>query len=771
MASERVDSSHTYTLGSPKRKSRDKTVIAHISDLHFESDTKHDDAVWAALAADLAEQKVDFLAVTGDLIESSVRDNMRKQGIEGAFENVHRFLLSLCEHLKIDPEYGLGVVPGNHDFRAKGIASADSRFELVKRVKQRFVRPHFAPFYQKFGTYYRPKLLPSLNCCVFTFDSNTTDFGLNFASGRITNQDIVEFSSLSRKMEMEHRNEFGSCTKVVLVHHHPMPIAATELEPSFIESEGFHLLKNAGLFMTEMVRHGIDLVLHGHKHYPAISKATFPVKENAEHTITVIAAGSVGKGGGAQLSYNLVTLLDNGEVRLDRKTRETATYGRATWTAVLQSYEDTRRLRSEKMARLAGARLRADKYVKVLDIEARSGDVRVYEEYHGVRSYSGEEVDAADYESYFDTGSIRTPEFSSEQLKLRWEKSEESGRPGRVIFNPPIAQNPVDFEASNQVLNAIYFNQKDMVVFEGNVFSESVKTVITEVLDCFILKIHFPEDFIIQQPILEVYNEKGERDLTEERFSRSRLTMFGWDNTVIFSLEKPLFGYSYQITWDLPENEGEELNLKVVDVKYAEEITERLLKLREEDESAVGKVERALAELKEMINNGIGNTAVGAHDMEILIHAFDERQKGLVCVLGIATGKTREELCAPVIQVGETTVGQAYKRREQVGLLGVDQADFYDYADGHTGVLSIPLFFPFQRGARVGVITLATRSKTAAFLQLLEDDSSGERLSRLSALMAVVSYVLTWYSKTLFPALNLPEMPHGWTGEFDYDAD
>jgi predicted phosphodiesterase len=188
------------------RKKKGQTRIAHISDLHFSSRTDYEkEAVWTALALDLQSSEADLLVVTGDLIDSSVRDNIDEQGITNAFNNTKDFLLSLCKEdvLDIDPATRLAVVPGNHDYRVKGVLSPHSRYRPLERAKQRLLTPHYDLFYKHFGHYFEPRFHAELRCCVFTFDSNTADFGLNFASGRITDSDFVDFSTKCNEWSRE----------------------------------------------------------------------------------------------------------------------------------------------------------------------------------------------------------------------------------------------------------------------------------------------------------------------------------------------------------------------------------------------------------------------------------------------------------------------------------------------------------------------------------------------------------------------------------------
>src|SRR5207302_4654043 len=132
--------------------------------------------------------------------------------------------------------------------------------------------------------------LPTLNVCILVLDSNVMEF-LDLASARIDTSDLSSFHTLASQVSGK------NFTKIALLHHHPMPISATERE-GFLNDPGFTMLKNAGQVMTTMVAAKMDLVLHGHEHYAAYSKAVFPYDRKEEHFITVVSAGSVGKGEG-----------------------------------------------------------------------------------------------------------------------------------------------------------------------------------------------------------------------------------------------------------------------------------------------------------------------------------------------------------------------------------------------------------------------------------------------------------------------------------------
>ena len=101
--------------GNPTRKNAGKTVIAHISDLHFTAETDYARQPWNALLTDLTETnqpKIDLLVVTGDLIDApfSLRrpfGRLVETETSKAFKKVRSYLKDLCEATSIDPAKAL----------------------------------------------------------------------------------------------------------------------------------------------------------------------------------------------------------------------------------------------------------------------------------------------------------------------------------------------------------------------------------------------------------------------------------------------------------------------------------------------------------------------------------------------------------------------------------------------------------------------------------------------------------------------------------------
>ncbi|MFM9943543.1 MAG: metallophosphoesterase family protein [Hyphomicrobiaceae bacterium] len=191
--------------------------------------------VLAALVADLQAQRPDHIAVTGDLVNI---------GLPKEYEAALAWLRQLG-----DPD-GVTVVPGNHDIyvrtgrdpgvarwqaymsaRAHDAASDSQAGEMATDAGQ-------FPFVRRLG---RVALI-GLNSAV-----PTPPF---VAAGNLGPEQLAQ---LGRRLE--HLGQQG-LTRVVLIHHPPLPGQASRLKA----------LRDASALADVLQRHGAELVLHGHNH-------------------------------------------------------------------------------------------------------------------------------------------------------------------------------------------------------------------------------------------------------------------------------------------------------------------------------------------------------------------------------------------------------------------------------------------------------------------------------------------------------------------------
>ena len=197
----------------PQRKRAGRTAIVHISDLHFDPDTDHaSDPRWTSLVQDASGEDVDLLVVTGDLIDNAPALASKKRSRE-SFANVKAYLQSLAKALELDFGTQVFVVPGNHDFRSTGIG--------------RFSSAAFDQFYEAFEQNYGNAFIPSLKVAMLSFDSNGTKF-FDLASGTVSEEALVDAFKICSRWKDHDLAAWNDATVIALLHHHPLPIAATD---------------------------------------------------------------------------------------------------------------------------------------------------------------------------------------------------------------------------------------------------------------------------------------------------------------------------------------------------------------------------------------------------------------------------------------------------------------------------------------------------------------------------------------------------------------
>lgn len=188
---------------------------------------RHNMSTLAALTADLATQKTDHIAVTGDLAVIS---------LEGEFITGQRFLQSL------GPPDRVSFVPGNHDAYVRSIAGYAVRHwpeHMASDIP--FSEDNRFPYVRRRGTV----ALVGLSSSVPT--------GPFMATGEVGAQ--------QRERLKEALDALGKdgLFRVVLIHHPPIP-----------DDDRRRRLEDTRE-VTEIIRaHGAELVLHGHHHKPQL---------------------------------------------------------------------------------------------------------------------------------------------------------------------------------------------------------------------------------------------------------------------------------------------------------------------------------------------------------------------------------------------------------------------------------------------------------------------------------------------------------------------
>jgi 3',5'-cyclic AMP phosphodiesterase CpdA len=197
------------------------------------------------LVADLRLQNVDHVAVTGDLVNI---------GLPHELENALRWLES------IGPPTVVSVIPGNHDiytrrWRDAGVArwqlymTSDAlSADLTAKIGVPF------PYVRRI----REVALIGLNSAV------PTPPGV--AAGHLGRKQLEALGELLQRL-----GELG-LFRLVLIHHPPLPGQAKPLRA----------LRDAADLERTLLRHGAELVLHGHNHYDmlawlTVTTGSFPI--------------------------------------------------------------------------------------------------------------------------------------------------------------------------------------------------------------------------------------------------------------------------------------------------------------------------------------------------------------------------------------------------------------------------------------------------------------------------------------------------------------
>lgn len=226
-------------------------TIAHLSDVHLpppqlpslgEFDAKrllgvanwiwrrraqHSLRTTQLLLDDLARQQTDHVAVTGDLVNFGLESELLAAG---------RWIA------RVGPPERVSVVPGNHDIYtdqgAGACLMAWSRYMTGSGSGAELAGGHQFPYLRRLGHV----ALVGLNSAL-----PTPPFR---AFGQLGDGQLARLATLLDQLEHE------GAVRVVLIHHPPLPGLAKPKSA----------LRDADRLADVLLRHGAELVLHGHNH-------------------------------------------------------------------------------------------------------------------------------------------------------------------------------------------------------------------------------------------------------------------------------------------------------------------------------------------------------------------------------------------------------------------------------------------------------------------------------------------------------------------------
>ncbi len=200
-----------------------EVTIAHISDLHISPIRKSwDEDVFSKGVETVNELSPDVVIVTGDLTDTGLVEEYR-----------------LVRDLLKDFESPVVPIPGNHDARNLG----------------------WKTFEDYIGERYRKDRI-SKDLYVVGLDSSEPD---------------VNYGQLGRErlewLETVVDDIPDTACKCIAMHHHLLPVPGSGRERN--------ILVDAGELLSLCIRHGVDIVLCGHRHVPFAAKVEDVVVVNA----------------------------------------------------------------------------------------------------------------------------------------------------------------------------------------------------------------------------------------------------------------------------------------------------------------------------------------------------------------------------------------------------------------------------------------------------------------------------------------------------------
>ncbi len=282
--------------------------LLHISDVHFGSDhgfwVDGKDPEPGGAEIDLAgvlledlkaqgESRIDGLIVSGDLMTHA-------RWLEHV-DDALRFVTKICDSLNLSRER-VYIIPGNHDYEwyQEDAQGAFARKTLTTNQMASFAHEvHYRSFLKSFYTddqimagevfeiaaeKFRVKI-GLLNYCKLV-PSKFHEYGY---------LSLGQIKALMKKMDAPAQEPE---IRIVVMHHHISSIVPVE-PPR--EKADVSVTLDAGRLIDYALDSGVGLVLHGHQHYPCITRmsktkfANFQMQRfEADSGIYILSAGSAG---------------------------------------------------------------------------------------------------------------------------------------------------------------------------------------------------------------------------------------------------------------------------------------------------------------------------------------------------------------------------------------------------------------------------------------------------------------------------------------------
>lgn len=707
--------------------------IAHLSDLHFgppralhvDLDSRtvglpraFNEKLIEDLGSHLVAQQVDLVVCTGDIANNPLKKYLRK---------ALNFLVGILDGSGL-ARTRLVVLPGNHDVSFLGNLG-------FKPVTSRAFRRVFSEWLGR-----RYFLDAELGLFLYWFDSNPPGFS-SFARGDLDPDELRQFSkTLSELYGSPVSSQFSESFKITMLHHHPMPIPHSG-------SDRLLMLDRSGSFLYEMLKHGVDLVLHGHKHRWGFSKVRFHGKAGE---VAVLAGGTAGWYPD-EIRYNVITLFSDGTAKAEafRVPKDGSFEREDDKEIVIVDREEAKDRLKVRVAKSTGRRY------KSVSISVRVGafgdvDFRVLLE--GLVVEPEHAVDGDFFQISPATGYIRafTPNMvlGGQRLPLLFRRLQPTPKirnwSWQVDFGRKLRPDsePVTHEHSFRILNGLMTNQEEARFSYGTGADryEAVEIRVRWATEKIGLVVGFESPISKPEEVqLSVLDQSGQVDETaSEEFRRGLEAPSGQE--IRSYVRGPYAAFTYVVRWPLPPPATVPLDpVRKGDVAY---IRGKLLELREDRARANvpgtlanvvhEKLTQIASELREM-------SSLGAEEerIDISLMVWDEDARVLRIVAGLLPAQTKA--WDWTLSFGDGLAGRAMKLRKDLLYIrrGItEEWDVYispeEAGEGvapirHEVLLSMPVVYWGESLEGVlGVLNIGSDSPASGLLRFRSADSAEE---------------------------------------------
>ncbi len=709
-----------------------RAKIAHLSDLHFgfpyilDVDLHKksiglpkvfDKTFVDHLADHVVEQKPHIIIVSGDLANNPSCYYMRK---------AREYLIRLLDRCGLGHDR-LILLPGNHDVSFKG----NFGFKPLTSVC-------FEDIFEEW-TSRRDFYDWDLGLFIYWFDSNPPRFS-SFARGIVTTSELFRFrKTFSAFLQSAMSEQFVQSLKIAVLHHHPVPIPYTG-------SDKLLMLDRAGNFLSEMLKHGVDLILHGHKHHWGFSRIAFHGREG---DIAVLAGGTAAKLTD-EPRYNLVTLYWDGTVKAEtfRAPQEGGFDCEDGKQVVVVGPPEARARIFLRGAKATGRRYRA---LSILCRVNRFGDLDVREICRGMKAEPDNRFNSdlhtitcsrgyiRAFKAWRVEGQSRIPLHTEEDTNFRSLRR----RRWQVSFEREIDPNsePLEHEYSYRILNYLAGNTEE-ALFKygpGNEQFENLRLTLRRATEALLLSIEF-EDFQLNREAVELtaLDPLGNAQDTLTNVARQGLQVLGGSKPrVVLRVRQPYFGYGFDVKWALPRPGAPPLDPQRLG--EATFIRNTLLALRQERDqiNVAGKFANLIHGQLQQISSELHSMAsyVDLNErIDVSLMAWDAQARVLRIVAGLFAPD--HKVWDWTLPFGDGLAGRAMKDQKGVLYVHAETSEEWDaYITPldekgnivgpieHEFLLSMPMVY--WRGSLqgvLGVLNLGSNSLLSALHKLRSSD-------------------------------------------------